>query len=52
MLFIWKAVLARVRYSKDLQGLHANLDTWQLADETWHIRTVIARTVRSCWPTG
>lgn len=38
MLYIWKAVLTRVRYSKDLQGLHANLDTWQLADETWQYK--------------
>jgi predicted transglutaminase-like cysteine proteinase len=38
MLLIWKAVLDRVRYSKDLQGLHGNLDTWQLADETWRYK--------------
>lgn len=38
MLLIWKAVLDRVRYSKDLQGLHRNLDTWQLAAETWQYK--------------
>ena len=35
MFYIWKAVLNRVRYAKDLEGLNGNLDTWQLADETW-----------------
>jgi predicted transglutaminase-like cysteine proteinase len=35
MITIWKAVLDHVRYAKDLNGIRGNLDTWQLARETW-----------------
>ena len=35
MRFIWRSVIKHVRYAKDLEGLNSNLDTWQLARETW-----------------
>jgi predicted transglutaminase-like cysteine proteinase len=35
MMFVWRKVLNHVRYAKDLQGLRGNLDTWQLASDTW-----------------
>ena len=35
MFAIWKATLRHVRYAKDLEGVSGNLDTWQLASETW-----------------
>ena len=35
MIRVWQAVLDRVRYAKDLNGVRGNLDTWQLARETW-----------------
>ena len=38
MVAIWKAVLKRVRYAKDLEGLRGNMDTWQLAKETWEYK--------------
>lgn len=36
MILVWQAVLDRVRYAKDLEGLRGSLDSWQLAEQTWN----------------